>query len=80
MRSVRGGACKNGEYLGKAIRWYYAAGEQGVILNAKNGHHVPRSEGAKPIMRLPTVLPDDIDYQYYIDRAQDMYQDFFPKN
>ncbi len=78
MRQVRGGACKDGEYLGKAIRWYYATGEQGVILNAKNGHHVPRSEGARPIMRLPTALPDDLDRAYYIARAEAMYRDLLP--
>jgi hypothetical protein len=78
MRQVRGGACKDGHYLGKAIRWYYATGEQGPILNAKNGHHVPRSEGAKPIMRLPTVLPDDIDLAFYLRRAEGMLLDLLP--
>ncbi len=77
MRSVRGGAAKNGEYLGKAIRWYFAVGEDSVILNAKNGHHVPRSEGGRPIMRLPTVMPDDLDRARYIARAEAMLAAFY---
>jgi hypothetical protein len=78
VRLVRGGACKDGEYLGKAIRWYYAQGEEGVIINAKNGHDVPRSKGARPCMLLPQGLPADLDFDYYIQRAYDILDDFSP--
>lgn len=65
VRTVKGGAVKNGEYLGKAIRWYYAVGEEGHIVYAKSGNMVPRSIGAKPCMELPVEFPQDIDYEWY---------------
>lgn len=79
VRLVRGGACKEGEYLGKAIRWYHAVGIEGEIINAKNGHTVPRSTGAKPCMTLPDTFPEDVDYNFYIRRAHEMLEDFYPK-
>ncbi len=66
VRKVKGGAVKNGEYLGGAIRWYYAAGEDGEIIYAKSGNKVPKSDGAKPCMTLPEEIPGDIDYERYI--------------
>lgn len=65
IRTVKGGAVKDGEYLGKAIRWYYAAGETGEIIYALNGNKVPNSDGARPMMDLPYSLPPDIDYERY---------------
>jgi len=75
VRRVRGGACKDGEYLGKAIRWYYAKGAESEILNAKNGYIVPRSNGAKPCMTLPKAMPEDLDWEYYNERAHNMLKD-----
>lgn len=81
VRTVKGGAVKvrtNGdgtdstEYLGKAIRWYYAQGEEGEIVYAKSGNKVPRSDGAKPLMKLPDHLPSDINYEWYIEEAEKM--------
>jgi hypothetical protein len=72
VRHVKGGAVKNGEYLGKAIRWYYASGEEGDIIYASNGHSVPRSTGAKPLMQLPAEFPKDVDYQRYLDEAEEV--------
>jgi hypothetical protein len=63
------------DYLGKKIRWYYAQDIGGEIVYAKNGNKVPRSEGAKPCMNLPTVLPDDIDYEWYENKAFAILQD-----
>lgn len=76
VRLVRGGACKDGVYLGKAIRWYYATGVEGEIINAKNGHTVPRSKGAKPCMQLPDSFPEDVDYDHYTALAYEMLGDF----
>ncbi len=72
LRTVQGGAVKEGYTLGKAIRWYYAKGEPGVIVYKTNGNTVPRSEGAKPCMDLPDTLPDDIDYDWYIREAKEI--------
>lgn len=63
------------EYLGKAIRWYYAAGEEGEIVYASNGNKVPKSDGARPIMDLGTAFPDDIDYDRYIHETERMLKD-----
>lgn len=72
LRTVNGGAEKVGYTLGKAIRWYYAAGEVGVIAYKQNGNTVPRSEGAKPIMDLPDELPTDIDYEWYFRESKEI--------
>ena len=70
VRSVKGGAVKDGVYLGKSIRWYYAAGEQGEIIYASNGNKVPRSDGARPAMDLPSTMPDDVDFDWYVAEAE----------
>ena len=80
VRRVNGGAAKDGEYLGKIIRWYYAKDEKGEILNAKNGYVVPRSAGGKPCMILPTSIPEDLDHDYYIQRAYGMLEDLSIKS
>jgi hypothetical protein len=69
---VKGGAVKDGEYLGKAIRWYYAQGMEGEIVYAKSGNKVPRSDGAKPLMVLPEAFPNDVDFGWYIREAEEM--------
>jgi hypothetical protein len=70
VRTVRGGAVKDGQYLGKAIRWYYAKGIEGEIVYAMSGNAVPRSEGAKPCMQMPDEFPDDINYEFYVSEAE----------
>ena len=84
VRTVNGGAVKDGNYLGKAIRWYYAKDETGVIVYAKSGNKVPRSMGAKPLMDMPEVFPNDIDYNWYITETKKMMEnmgyDFLKNN
>lgn len=75
IRSVKGGAVKDGRYLGKAVRWYYALGELGTINYKLNGYTVPRTEGAKPCMDLPATFPDDVDLGWYIDEAYSILKD-----
>lgn len=75
LRTVRGGAYKEGYELGKAVRWYYAVGETGVITYFSNGNTVGRSKGAKPCMELPDALPPDLDHQWYIDEAEGFLMD-----
>lgn len=72
VRNVTGGAVKIPDYLGKTIRFYYAAGEKGEIVYAKNGHLVPESKGAKPLMTLPPELPPDVDFDRYERIANEM--------
>jgi hypothetical protein len=72
VRTVKGGAEKDGMFLGKAIRWYYAEGETGDISYVLSGNKVPKSEGARPLMTLPSGLPPDIDFDRYINQANEI--------
>lgn len=69
-----GVAINDGKYLGKAIRWYYS-GRAGYIGAKGTGDKVAGSEGATPIMDLPTQLPADINYQHYVNVAAEMLKD-----
>jgi DNA polymerase elongation subunit (family B) len=75
VRQVKGGAVYESEYLGKAVRWYYAQSEKRFISYQTNGNKVPRSDGARPLMQLPDSLPHDINYQWYIDEARSILND-----
>lgn len=63
------------EPLGKVLRWYYSTDAPGPIVissGPRTGNTVPESWGAKPCMELPSALPIDIDYEFYIARARKM--------
>lgn len=72
LRKVTGGATWRGQFLGKAVRFYYstdvAADE--CIRYVKNGNTVPKSAGAKPLMTLPDMFPEDINYAVYVEAAE----------
>jgi len=74
VRTVRGGAARvqpsGNEYIGRAIRWYYATGVEGELVYVMSGNKVPRSDGARELMVLPDTLPNDIDYEWYIKEAK----------
>lgn len=63
------------DYLGKAVRWYYAEGETGTINYKLNGNKVPSSDGARPLMELPDALPADLDFNWYIAEANSILKD-----
>jgi hypothetical protein len=74
VRSVTGGAVWRDQYLGKAVRFYYSLdGDQ--ISYKKNGNKVPKSDGSKPLMDLPDSIPEDLNYQWYIDEAISLLND-----
>jgi hypothetical protein len=75
IRQVNGGGMKDGEFLGKAVRWYYAKNTTGYIEYKTNGNKVSRSDGAKPLMLLPELLPNDIDYDWYNKEVIDILHD-----
>lgn len=61
------------EYVGKAIRWYYATGrEEYEIVKADNGNRVGETDGAKPCLDLPNEIPADLDYDWYIAKTEKM--------
>lgn len=72
VRRVQGGAEWRGEYLGKAVRFYYSTevADDECIHYAKNSNRVPKSAGAKPLMELPDEFPSDVNYQTYIVEAE----------
>jgi hypothetical protein len=80
LRVVRGGAYKDGIYLGKTVRWYKSTNCPGPIIYAKSGNDVPLTEGCRPLQELPTVLPDDIDYNWYVDNCYSILKDVGYKN
>lgn len=75
VRNVKGGAHKNGKYLGKVVRWYYAKNETGIIQYVLTGNKVPNTEGAKPMMVLAPSVPEDLNYDYYINETEEMLYD-----
>lgn len=78
IRTVKGGAYKEGYTLGKAIRWYMAKGVDGDITYAtgdKKGDKVPLTQGAKPLMTLPDKFPNDVDYEWYVVAANELLMD-----
>ena len=76
LRNVKSpGAHKNGSYLGKVVRWYYAKGIIGTINTVGTNNKVPMTEGGKPCQDLPIEFPNDIDYQKYIDITTEMLYD-----
>lgn len=73
LRSVNGGAVKDGEYIGKAIRWYHSKSVNGSINYKTNGNQVPMTDGARPIMNMGGKFPDDVDYNWYVDKCYKMF-------
>lgn len=78
VRAVAGGGewrpgnGSHSQYLGKAVRWYYARGcESSSIHYVTNGNTVAKSAGSKPCMELPDTLPTDIAYSWYEAEANE---------
>jgi len=69
------GAHKNGVYLGRVLRWYYAKGVTGAIQTVQANNTVAGSEGAKPCLDLPESFPEDINYEWYIKYAREILED-----
>jgi hypothetical protein len=75
VQKVTGGAQKDGRYLGKTVRYYYAKNVLGSIVYCKSGNKVPMSDGSKPLMTLPPSFPTDIDYGRYEETALGILED-----
>lgn len=70
IRTVAGGADCAGKYVGKVVRWYYSTDAARNILNyRKSGNKVPKTDNSKPLMELPEVFPNDVNYNWYISEA-----------
>lgn len=67
-KSVVGGS----EFLGGAIRWYYATQPDNVsyrLVYATKGNKVPKSDEARPLMTMPDKLPEDLNYDWYLKES-----------
>ena len=77
IRTVNGGAVYNGKLIGKSIRYHHASDSLESFLYSDSaspttaGHLVPCTLGTVPCMTLPDKLPDNIDYEYYVQSAYD---------
>lgn len=82
VRTVKGGAVKDGTYLGKAVRWYYATEQSGEMVYALSGNKVPRSDGAKPMLDLPAQFPADVDFAWYEKETNEILKEigYLPKD
>jgi hypothetical protein len=69
VKNVTGGAVKDGEYLGKTVRFYHSTSTSSAIHYAKNGNTVGTSDKCRPMMKLTKDIPIDLDYNWYIDEA-----------
>ena len=73
---MNGGAVYNGKLIGKSIRYYHASDSLESFFYSDSkpttaGHLVPCTLGTVPCMTLPEELPDNIDYEHYIESAYD---------
>jgi DNA polymerase elongation subunit (family B) len=66
VKTVAGGAIWKGQYLGKVARWYYAIDGESIHY-VKNNNKVGKSDGANPMMDLKSSIPNNLDYQKYIE-------------
>lgn len=73
LRSVSGGAIKDGVYIGKSIRWYKSSSVKGGILDRKTKVQVGGTDGAMPFMDLSKPFPKDIDYDWYVSNCYDLF-------
>lgn len=69
------GAHKSGYLLGRVIRWAYMEGETGYIQYIGSGNKLPDTEGAVPFMDMPNNFPENINYKWYIDKANEILYD-----
>lgn len=75
-----GGATWNGCYLGKVVRYYWGIGGQPIykaVPDARTGTFgkVAKTDGAIECMTLTDAVPDDLDYDRYIEEANEILRD-----
>ncbi len=74
LTKVTGGAHKDGEHIGNVVRFYRSTLTDTPINYVKNDNKVGSSDCCIPIMDYDSMTPPlDIDYQFYVDRACELY-------
>ena len=64
-----------GTRFGRIARWYMSVNSALPINYLGSGNKVPKTDGAKLCMNLPSSLPADIDKQWYINETISMLSD-----
>jgi hypothetical protein len=71
-----------GTPFGRVARWYMTTESlppitymNNEIKGVDNGNKVPKTEGGKVCMTLPTKLPKDLDYNWYINETYEILKD-----
>lgn len=64
-----------GTPFGRIARWYMTTEALPPIVYCGSGNKVPKTEGAKVCMTLPSSLPDDLDREWYINETLSMLAD-----
>lgn len=72
VRNVKGGAAFRNEYLGKVVRWYYSNKSYDYIQYVTSGNKVADSDNCMPCMDLPQQIPEDLNYDFYIDKCREI--------
>jgi hypothetical protein len=58
--------------FGRVARWYRSTRPYKPLSYIKSGNKVPDTDNARLCLTLPTTFPDDIDYDWYVRRAEEM--------
>ena len=71
LRKVTGGAVYKDQSIGSTVRWYHSLNGS-PLLYEKNVNRVPGGDKAMLINQLPSSFPNDIDYDEYLYRANEI--------
>ena len=75
VRTVNGGGEQNGTPFGRLARWYMTTDELPPLRYLSNGNKVPKSDGGRLCLELPSSLPADLDKQWYVKEAYQILHD-----
>lgn len=69
-----------GAPFGRVARWYMTTESLPPLTYCDSGNKVPKTEGAKICMILPTSMPKDLDIKWYIDETYNILDDIGVKH
>ena len=64
-----------GEPFGRVARWLMTTDKIPPLSYVGSGNKVPKTEGARVCMTLPSELPKDIDFDWYVNETLSMLKD-----
>lgn len=68
LQKVTGGAEWKGKFVGKTVRWYMAT-DGDHVTRATNGYKIGLTEFAHVANRMPSKVPGNLNYDWYIEYA-----------